>query len=137
MSSAQPSQSNGPHTRPTSRIPRWLRAYALEQNRLQWWILLFVLLSIADLVVTYWMLSISPDFYESNPIANWFFKKWNIAGMTFFKFAVVAFVIIISDFVERRRAGYGRFVLILGSLATAAVVVYSIKLYQSVKIQPF
>ena len=111
--------------------PRWLRGYAVEQSRLQWWILLFVLLSIADLVVTYWLLSYSPNFYESNPVANWFFRHWNIAGMTFFKFSVVAFVVVISEFVERRRKGFGKFVLIFGCVATAIVVVYSVKLFQS------
>lgn len=115
----------------TSNIPvsNWLRAFTLETSRLQWLILLFLLVSIADLVTTYWLLSYSPNFYESNPVANWFFKHWNIAGMTFFKFAVVAFVVVISEFVERRRAGSGKFVLIIGILATAAVVAYSVKLY--------
>lgn len=109
----------------------WLRAYTHETSRLQSWIILFLLLSIADLVVTYWLLSVSPNFYESNPIANWFFKNWNIAGMTVFKFSVVALVVIISEFVERRRNGFGKFVLIFGCLVTAAVVAYSIRLYQS------
>lgn len=111
-------------------LPRWLHAIAIDTSKLQWWILLFLLLSIADLVITYYLLNLSPDFYESNPIANWFFKHWNIAGMTFFKFGVVAFVITIAEFVERKRPGFGKFVLITGCLVTAAVVVYSIRLYQ-------
>ncbi|HMP17502.1 MAG TPA: DUF5658 family protein, partial [Gemmatales bacterium] len=60
-----------------------------------------ILVSIGDLGMTYFLLSYDSQFYESNPIANWFFEHWNIAGMTFFKFAVVAFVIIIAEFVER------------------------------------
>jgi len=115
---------------PGSRSPsKWFHAFALETSRLQWLILLFLLINIGDLVMTYWLLSVSPNIYESNPVANWFFKNWNIAGMTFFKFAVVAFVVIISEYVERRRAGAGKFVLILGSLVTAAVVAYSVHLY--------
>lgn len=111
-------------------IPKWLHAIAIDTSKLQWWILLFLLLSIADLVITYYLLNLSPDFYESNPIANWFFKNWNIAGMTFFKFGVVAFVITIAEIVERKRPGSGKFVLFLGCVVTAAVVVYSIRLYQ-------
>ena len=104
-------------------------AFTFETSKLQWLILLFLLVSIADLVMTYWLLSINPNVYESNPLANWFFANWNIAGMTFFKFGVVALVVVISEFVERRRAGAGKFVLILGSLVTAAVVAYSVHLY--------
>jgi len=114
----------------------WLRAYTLETSRLQWLILLFLLVNIADLVVTYWLLSYSPNFYESNPVANWFFKKWNIAGMTFFKFAVVAFVVVISEYVERKRPGAGKFVLIVGTLVTAAVVAYSIHLFMGYRESP-
>lgn len=110
--------------------PRWLRPFALENSRLQWWIVAFVLVSMADLIVTYFLLSLNANFYESNPIANWFFTHWNIAGMTFFKFAVVAFIIVISEIVERQRAGTGKFVLILGILVTGAVVYYSCTLYR-------
>ncbi|MFT3880396.1 MAG: DUF5658 family protein [Gemmatales bacterium] len=123
--------SSDEQNKPTTNIPvsSWLRAFTLETSRLQWLILLFLLVSIADLVMTYFLLSYSPNFYESNPVANWFFKHWNVAGMTFFKFAVVSFVVVISEFVERRRAGSGKFVLIIGILATTAVVIYSVKLF--------
>lgn len=107
----------------------WFKAYAVETSRLQGWIIALLLVSIADLVMTYFLLSLNASFYESNPIANWFFTHWNIAGMTFFKFAVVSFVIIIAEFVERRRPYCGRFVLIFGILVTGAVVYYSYHLY--------
>ena len=116
--------------------PSWMRAYTHETSVLQGWIILFLILSIADLVVTYWLLSYSPTFYESNPVANWFFKKWNFAGMTFFKFGVVAVVVVISEFVERKRPGTGKFVLILGSIVTAAVVAYSVRLYSTYRSVP-
>ena len=82
-------------------------------------------------------MSINPNVYESNPLANWFFANWNIAGMTFFKFGVVALVVIISEFVEHRRVGAGKFVLILGILVTAAVVVYSYHLYLGIQATPY
>lgn len=124
--------------KPTTNIPasNWVRAFTLETSRLQWLILLFLLVSIADLVMTYWLLSYSPNFYESNPLANWFFKNWNVAGMTFFKFGVVAFVVVISEYVERHRVGAGKFVLIIGTVVTAAVVVYSYHLFRTYQASP-
>lgn len=116
--------------KPTEPKTSWYRAYAMENSRLQGWIVALVLVSMADLIMTYFLLSLDANFYESNPIANWFFTKWNIAGMTFFKFAVVAFVIVIAEFVERRRPGYGKFVLLVGIVVTAYVVYYSYNLYQ-------
>ena len=119
-----------PSLKPTrDSWPDWLRPFAMETSRLQAWIILLVIVSIADLVTTYFLLSLNAGFYESNPIANWFFKHWNIAGMTFFKFAVVMFVINIAELAERKRPGFGKFVLIFGVLVTAAVVAYSIRLY--------
>lgn len=113
--------------------PSWLRPFAAETSRLQGWIILLVLVSIADLVTTYFLLSLNANFYESNPIANWFFQHWNITGMTFFKFAVVMFVIVVAEVAERQRPGFGKFVLIFGVLVTAAVVAYSIRLYLGFK----
>lgn len=124
--SISPTDSSPPTTEPKSS---WYRAYAVENSRLQGWIVVLILVSIADLVMTYFLLSLDSHFYESNPIANWFFTRWNIAGMTFFKFIVVAFAIIIAEFVERRRPGYGKFVLLTGILVTAYVVYYSYNLY--------
>lgn len=126
--SISPKDSNSPTTAPKTS---WYRAYAMENSRLQGWIVVLILVSMADLVMTYFLLSLDANFYESNPIANWFFTKWNIAGMTFFKFAVVAFVIVIAEFVERRRPGYGKFVLLVGIVVTGYVVYYSYQLYQS------
>ncbi|HMO36679.1 MAG TPA: DUF5658 family protein, partial [Gemmatales bacterium] len=89
--------SSGKSASPTTRSG-WYHAYAIDNSRLQWWIVGLILVSIGDLGMTYFLLSYDSQFYESNPIANWFFEHWNIAGMTFFKFAVVAFVIIIAEF---------------------------------------
>src|SRR5438132_1287587 len=106
-----------------------LRKSSLEASRFPVLCLMLLALSIADIMVTYLLLRVSPYFYESNPVARWFFAKWNIAGMISFKFAVVALVILIGEFVERRRRGWGRFVLIIGCVATTAVVAYGISLY--------
>jgi len=79
-------------------------------------------LSLADLFVTHRLLQGNPRAYEANPVARWFFERWNIAGMAIFKLSVMAGVISIAEFVEHRRPGYGRFVLLVGCLATAYVV---------------
>ncbi len=111
---------------------RWLqslRAYTHETSRLQWYILILVALSLADLLVTYFLLQKSEEFYEGNPIARWFFHRWNIKGMIFFKFGVVASIVVVAELIERRRPHYGKFILIIGSIATAAVVLYGANLY--------
>ena len=94
--------------------------------------LCLVALSAADLFVTFSLLRTSHVFYESNPVAQWFFARWNMAGMTLFKFAVVGFVIALGEIIERRRPGWGRFVLLVGCAAAAAVVWHGLRLYQGV-----
>jgi cell shape-determining protein MreD len=69
-----------------------------------------------------------PAFYESNPVAQWFFTRWNIAGMAVFKFSAIGLVVAIGEVVERQRPGWGRAVILIGCLATAAVVVQGLRL---------
>jgi len=109
----------------------WTRVQRLsfEASRFPILCLLLVALSAADILMTYVLLRISPVYYESNPIAHWFFVRWDIAGMVIFKFGVVALVIAIGEFVERHRPHWGRSILIIGCLATAVVVGYSGYLY--------
>ncbi|QVL34206.1 hypothetical protein KIH39_09950 [Telmatocola sphagniphila] len=88
-----------------------------------------ILLSLADLLTTYILLQTSHRFYEGNPIANFFFHRWNILGMTLFKFSLVAIVIVVSEIVERFRPGLGKLLLTLACAASAYVVVYGIELF--------
>jgi hypothetical protein len=90
--------------------------------------LALIALSAADVFVTYVLLRQGPSFYESNPVAHWFFVRWNIAGMAVFKFSLMGFVIVIGEVVERRRAGWGRGLLLISCLATLAVVLYGLRL---------
>lgn len=87
------------------------------------WILI---LSAADIFLTHALLRQGQQFYESNPLADWFFQRYNIAGMVAYKFLIISVVIIICEFVERRRPGLGRFVLRVGIVAAGGVVVYSL-----------
>jgi hypothetical protein len=87
-----------------------------------------VALSAADVLVTYALLKRGPAFYESNPVAQWFFVRWNIAGMAVFKFSAMGLVIVIGEIVERHRPGWGRALLLVSCLATAVVVWYGLRL---------
>ncbi len=120
------------HARKTTDWRRVLFAAARESSVLQQESVLLISLSLADLLLTYKLLSQqSAGFFEANPIAHWIFTRWNIAGMTLFKFALIAGVIAIGEVVERHRPGWGRAVLIIGCIAAAFVVVQGAKLYMA------
>ncbi len=82
--------------------------------------------SVLDVLMTYVLLRQGFHFYESNPLARWFFVRWNMAGMVGFKFLLIALAIAVSEFVERRRPNLGRKVLGLGTVAATGVVAYSL-----------
>ncbi len=88
---------------------------------------LFVLLSCADLFMTYRLLW-QGHFYESNPIAQFFFARWNIAGLTLFKFGLVIFIILLAEIIERHRPRIGQAILFLGCAAAAAVTFHGFRL---------
>lgn len=88
-----------------------------------------VLLSVADLITTYALMRHGVGAYEANPIANWWFARWNVAGLAAFKFAVIAGVIVLAEYAERRRPWRGRVVLWVGIVATAAVFLKGLSLY--------
>jgi hypothetical protein len=98
--------------------------------------LVLLTLSITDLFVTFYLLRTSPRFYESNPVAMWIFRRWNVAGMTIFKFAAISTTIALGELIERRRPGWGKAVLLLGCAATAAVVWHGLRLYLGLEPMP-
>jgi DNA-directed RNA polymerase subunit RPC12/RpoP len=108
--------------------PGLVRAGVGESSLLERESLGLIALSAADLLVTYALLRQGPAFYESNPVAQWFFLRWNIAGMALFKFGTIGAVVVIGEIVERNRPGWGRGLLLVSCLATAAVVVYGLRL---------
>jgi hypothetical protein len=93
--------------------------------------MLLVALSAADLFMTYILLWTGQHFYESNPVAQWFFARWNVAGLTGFKFALVGLIVVLSEMIERHRPGVGRAILLLGSLAALVVVVHGLRLFMT------
>jgi hypothetical protein len=86
-----------------------------------------ILLSAGDLFVTY-ALVWEERFYESNPFARWFYERWNIAGMTAFKFGLVALIVVLGETIERHRPKVGRAILILGCITAAAVMVHGLRM---------
>jgi hypothetical protein len=128
-----PPPSSSPH-RPrrgeaSSSWREHLTDVAIGAGRLQGLSLVLLTLSITDLFVTFALLRISPGFYESNPVALWIFQRWDIAGMTFFKFGAIAVAIALGEVIERHRPGWGKAVLLIGCVATAAVVWHGLRLY--------
>jgi hypothetical protein len=107
---------------------RVIHASAGETSLLELEILGLFVLSAADLLVTYALLRRGPAFFESNPVAQWFFVRWNIAGMALFKFSAMGLVVVIGEIVERHRPGWGRGLLLASCLATAIVVFHGLRL---------
>jgi hypothetical protein len=105
------------------------RASAAEPSRVQGLAACLVALSAADLFMTFTLLRTSPAFFEANPVARWFFARWNMVGMVAFKFSIIAGVIALAELIERRRPGRGKFVLIVGCLGAAYAVVVGLRLF--------
>jgi hypothetical protein len=87
-----------------------------------------VALSAADLFVTYILLFLGGPYYESNPVAQWVFERWDVAGLSVFKFAMVAVVVVLGETIERHRPGLGRVVVIVGCIASAAAAMHGLAL---------
>jgi hypothetical protein len=81
--------------------------------------------------MTFALLRKSAVYVESNPIAQWFFARWNMTGMVFFKFSMIAGVILLSEIIERKRPGWGRFVLLVGCIGAAYAVFTGGRLYMA------
>lgn len=90
--------------------------------------LLLVVLSACDLFITYLLLWRGGHFYEANPLARWFFDRWNIAGMTAFKFGLVAIIIVLCEIIERHKPRVGRAIVILGCAAALVVSIHGLRL---------
>ena len=94
---------------------------------------LFILASSLDVLTTWYLLYYGGTgdrawFVESNPIPRYFLYSWGFDALVYFKFALVAFVIVICQVIARRNLSVGRRVLNFATLLVTAVVVYSIAL---------
>lgn len=85
------------------RAPR--RYAALYPSRYSW----YVFVSALDVILTTVLLHLGAE--EVNVIANWVLGRWNIAGMVVFKFVLVSLVLVICEFVGRRRPRLGKWLI--------------------------
>lgn len=99
----------------------WHRRSVLLESEVSW----LLLLSVMDIFCTWTLLQRGPHFVESNPVAAWFFHRFNVRGLVAYKFLLIAAVVVIAELVERVKPGRGRFVLRIGIIGAAAVVLYS------------
>ncbi len=90
--------------------------------------LVLIVLSVADLLMTYYLLWQGGRYYEANPLANWVFRRWNVAGMTVFKFTLVAVVVTIGEFVARSRPRLGKLVILFACVSSGAAFAHGLRL---------
>ena len=87
----------------------------------------FLLTAFLDILLTYLLLA-SGRFRESNAVADWFIAGWGVKGMVWFKMTLAAVVCVLAQVVATRKPRWGRFILLLGTGVTGAVVLYSVTL---------
>ena len=96
-----------------------------------------VALSLLDLLTTYLLLRNFAECYEANPVADYFFKNWNILGMSLFKFGIVGSVVAMSEIIERYRPRWGKLVLVFGCVAAASVVLQGVRIFSQIAFPEF
>jgi len=88
----------------------------------------FLFVSALDVFMTYLLIR-QPGYTEGNPLAAYFLNHWGVKGMVYFKFAMVAFVCVITQIIARSREDIARRILQFATLVVGGVVVYSLTLY--------
>lgn len=89
----------------------------------------FILASALDVWMTYLLLTHTQVlFVESNPVARYFLESWGMRGMVYFKFALVAFVAVICQWIATRRPHMARGLLWGATAVVSSVVLYSLVL---------
>jgi hypothetical protein len=103
-------------------IPSFGLPHVRYPNEYVW----FVLFSSMDILLTWAILKNGGS--EVNPIAQRVIATWGLNGAIGFKFGLTIFVIVICEFIARRRVGTGRMLARLAVIVSAAPVVYSLVL---------
>lgn len=106
------------------KLSIWVRKLPLETETC-----FFILVNALDVAMTYVLLNHSPEFQESNQIANYFLGRWGFRGMIYFKFALVAFVTVIAQVIAMTRPRTAKWLLIVGTAIVGSVVIYSAYLW--------
>jgi hypothetical protein len=98
---------------------------------------LFLIASVLDVLMTCMLLEDLTGvtgrtiFYESNPVAGYFFHQWHLAGIVYFKFVMVGFIEVIAHIIALKNVAVGRRLLDFGTLIVSVVVIYSMYLLMS------
>ncbi|MGE3819655.1 MAG: DUF5658 family protein [Isosphaeraceae bacterium] len=106
-----------------------MRTSGADQSPISDLAVALIVISVADLLTTYFLLWQGGRYYEANPLARWVFERWNVAGMTAFKFILVAAVVTIGEFVARSRPRLGRLVILFACLSSGAGVAHGLRLW--------
>jgi hypothetical protein len=86
---------------------------------------LFLLLSLADLALTWWLLTQAGGaVYESNPLAGWCLANHGWLGLAAFKVALVVLVLGLATIICRQRPRVAGHLLRFGCAVLGVVVVY-------------
>jgi hypothetical protein len=92
-------------------------------------LLLFASLSLADLLLTWVLISQSNGaVYESNPIAGAVLAKFAWPGLAAFKFVAFAVVVCLAALIARQRPALGARVLTFACSTLGGVTIYSCSL---------
>jgi len=92
----------------------------------------FVLANALDVFTTYLLLwltanrMLNASVIESNAVARFFLNHWGIKGLVYFKFAMTALVLLLAQLIALKKLESARWLLNVGTLVVAAVVVYSL-----------
>lgn len=90
---------------------------------------IYILVNAFDVWTTYLLLSQGTIFVESNPVARYFIDGWGLRGMVYFKFGLVAFVLVTCQLIAaRQRVALARGVLWCATVLVSGVVIYSLTL---------
>lgn len=88
---------------------------------------LFVLLSVADLTLTCWLIGRSDGrVIEANPVARWWLDTGGWIGLAGFKVAIVTLVLTLAAFLARVRPRAANRVLGFGCVAVGLVVLHGL-----------
>ena len=105
------------------RRPFWRRSLPLETETT-----VYVLVSALDVFLTYLLLR-RPHFVEANVVARYFIDHWGMKGMVYFKFVMVAVVVVLAQVIATQRENTARRLLLFATVVVGAVVVYSVVLF--------
>ena len=102
------------------KLSLWVRKLPLETETC-----FFIFVNALDVFMTYVLLNHSPEFQESNQVANFILARYGFRGMIYFKFALVAFVTVVAQIIALSRPRTARWLLIVGTIIVGGVVIYS------------